>query len=67
MDKCRKSVTPHVNEDFNPVLLIKTSEVAEKVGEKVKTQKQINQELRDEITSLKKMITLLNRRIDEEL
>lgn len=62
MKDCKKSVTPKVNEDFKPSDYIYTTEVVEE--DTKKTQHEINDELRKEIISLKKMITLLDRKID---
>lgn len=64
-NKCKKSVTPSVNEDFTPTDFIYTNEVLE--VDSGKTQKQINNEFREEIKYLKRMLVILQRQIDEEI
>lgn len=65
MKDCKKSVTPKVNEDFTPTDFIYTNEVLE--VDSGKTQKQINNEFREEIKYLKRMLVILQRQIDEEI
>lgn len=64
-NKCKQSVTPSVNEDFTPTDFIYTNEVLE--VDSGKTQKQINNEFREEIKYLKRMLVILQRQIDEEI
>lgn len=64
-NKCKQSITPTVNEEFAPVDFILTTEVLEEDSRK--TQDEINQELRGEIKSLKRMLTLIQKQIDESI
>lgn len=64
-NKCKQSVTPSVNEDFIPTDFIYTNEVLE--VDSGKTQEQINNELREEIKGLKRMLVILQRQINEEI
>lgn len=64
-NKCKQSVTPSVNEEFAPTDFIYTNEVLE--VDSGKTQEQINNELREEIKGLKRMLVILQRQINEEI